>query len=119
MILISQVDAVLRTAGHERAIALHALAALAVVLQYPMSLGYDSKQPDPRWQTLLFIELPTGQVSWHIHKDDLPLFDSLPQNQIIWDGHTREERDTRIQNHFTQCLLSSQTGTKSPTDIPR
>jgi len=105
MILISQIDNVLRIAGHERAIALQALAASALLLGYPISLGIDPKSLDPRWANLLFIELPTGQVSWHIHREDLMLFENLPQNQIVWDGHTREERDERIQNHYNKCSI--------------
>lgn len=46
----------------------------------------DPKEPD--WP-VAFIELPTGQVSWH-----------LPQHPNAWDGHTTEEKYDRIRKWF-------------------
>lgn len=42
---------------------------------------------DERWGVVAYIELPTGQVSWHIESPD-----------IKYDGHTYEQKHQRIQN---------------------
>jgi hypothetical protein len=46
------------------------------------------KKWDHRWGVVAFIELPTGQVSWHIESPD-----------IKYDGHTTEEKYKRIQEY--------------------
>jgi len=47
--------------------------------------------PDqPEWP-VVFIELPTGQVSWHI-----------AQHGREWDGHTTEEKYSRIRKLLQQ-----------------
>src|SRR5690349_5330413 len=47
---------------------------------------------DPEWRTIVFIDGPTGQLSWHLHDSDVPLFDGLPRGPNSWDGHTTEEK---------------------------
>lgn len=49
------------------------------------------------WRWIVFINLPTGQVSWHIHDSELPGFNHL--HRIcgrVWDGHTTEEKYARL-----------------------
>jgi len=49
------------------------------------------------WRWIVFINLPTGQVSWHIHDSELPLFDHLYRIcGRVWDGHTTEEKYRRL-----------------------
>lgn len=49
------------------------------------------------WRWIVFVDLPTGQVSWHIHDSELALFDHVPRIQgRIWDGHTTEEKYDRL-----------------------
>lgn len=50
-------------------------------------INYDS-MPEPTgtdWP-VVYIELPTGQVSWH-----------MPPHKHQWDGHTNEEKSKRIE----------------------
>jgi hypothetical protein len=56
---------------------------------YEAGIRIDPKEPE--WP-VVFIELPTGQVSWH-----------LPQHAKAWDEHTTDEKYTRIW-----ALLSSE-----------
>ena len=49
---------------------------------------------EPEWP-VVFIELPTGQVSWHI-----------PQHTQSWDGHNKEEKYERC-NKFISLELDS------------
>lgn len=51
---------------------------------------------DPEWRTIVFIEGPTGQLSWHLHDSDVPLFDGLPRGPNSWDGHTTPEKYERV-----------------------
>jgi hypothetical protein len=51
-------------------------------LGYPCGIRLDPEQPG--WP-VAFIELPTGQVSWHI-----------PQYPAVWDGHSTQEKFRRI-----------------------
>ena len=40
---------------------------------------------EPEWP-VLFIELPTGQASWH-----------MTQHPTPWDGHTNDQKEERIR----------------------
>lgn len=51
---------------------------------------------DPEWRTIVFIDGPTGQLSWHLHDSDVPLFDGLPRGSNTWDGHTTAEKYERV-----------------------
>lgn len=52
---------------------------------------------DPKWMWIVFIEIPRGQLSWHIHESERSLFDFLPILQDEpWDGHTMDQKYGRI-----------------------
>ena len=45
------------------------------------------------WRWIVFIDLPTGQVSWHIHDPEMSQFAHLvPHQGREWDGHTTEDK---------------------------
>lgn len=48
-----------------------------------VGIGIDPAEPD--WP-VVYIELPTGQVSWH-----------MPAHPREWDGHTTEQKYARIR----------------------
>jgi len=49
------------------------------------------------WRWIVFIDLPTGQSTWHIHDSELAMFDHLPRFQgRKWDGHTTPEKYARL-----------------------
>lgn len=54
----------------------------------PSGIRLDPEEPE--WP-VMFFELPTGQVSWH-----------LPQHVRPWDGHTNEEKHDRIVASHTR-----------------
>ena len=54
--------------------------------------GVDSLQ-DPEWP-ILYIDLPTGQVSWHIPAKELT--GKWPTYNKKWDGHTLKEKRERL-----------------------
>lgn len=51
---------------------------------------------DPEWLTLVAIDLPTGQVSWHFHDSDAHLVAELPTYPGSWDGHDTPEKYRRV-----------------------
>lgn len=48
------------------------------------------------WHGCVYIDLPTGQVSWHFHDSHAHLFAGLPPYAGSWDGHTTEEKYERL-----------------------
>lgn len=48
------------------------------------------------WHQCVYIDLPTGQVSWHFHDSQAYLFDGLPPYQGAWDGHDTPEKYRRL-----------------------
>lgn len=48
------------------------------------------------WHGCVYIDLPTGQVSWHYHDSQSHLFDSIPHYLSAWDGHDTVEKYRRL-----------------------
>ena len=72
--------------------AVMALAKLAIQQGYKVGLRKDPNEPD--WPVLM-IDLPTGQVGWHIKKQDL--MGLWPDYEKEWDGHSLEEKRDRME----------------------
>lgn len=51
---------------------------------------------DITWEQCVYIDLPTGQVSWHFHDSEAHLFEGLPAYTKAWDGHTTEQKYERL-----------------------
>lgn len=80
----------LTAAYRERA---HLVALLAA--EHPSVWAIDANEPD--WR-VVYLDLPTGQASWHISPNDWDLFGHVPQSDAgIWDGHTTEQKYERIR----------------------
>jgi len=82
----------LNAAYRERA---HLVALLAAI--YPSHIG-PAPDTDPSW-SIVYVQLPTGQASWHIARSDMPLFAHVPTSdptKTHWDGHTTAEKYERI-----------------------
>jgi hypothetical protein len=76
-----------------------AIARLAIANGWRAGLGShqgDDLTWDPEWRTIVFIDLPAGQVSWHLHDGEVALFEGLPPYAGTWDGHTTEEKYARV-----------------------
>jgi hypothetical protein len=48
------------------------------------------------WHGCVYIDLPTGQVSWHFHDTHAYLFRDLPSYAKPWDGHSTPEKYARL-----------------------
>ena len=52
------------------------------------------------WHGCVYIDLPTGQVSWHYHDSQSSLFYGLPKYNGAWDGHDTPEKYARVLQAF-------------------
>ena len=55
----------------------------------------------PEWHGCVYIQLPTGQVSWHFHESQEYLFAELPRKGAGWDGwdgHDTDEKYRRVNS---------------------
>lgn len=52
----------------------------------------------PEWFGCVYIDLPTGQASWHFHTSHTHLFADLPPYTGKWDGHSTPEKYERLAN---------------------
>ena len=50
----------------------------------------------PDWNGCVFIDLPTGQISFHYHVSEAHLFDHLPPYTKDFDGHDKKTVLSRI-----------------------
>jgi hypothetical protein len=48
------------------------------------------------WRWIICIHSPAGQLTWHIHDSELPMFYHLPERDNHWDGHSTEEKYERL-----------------------
>lgn len=81
----------LNAAYRERA---HLVALLAAI--YPAEFR---ENPDPDYADwpIIYVDLPTGQASWHISPADVGLFSGIRfGTDAEWDGHTTEAKYDRI-----------------------
>lgn len=88
----SGADDALNSAYTERTNLVALLAAI-----YPS--GWDYADPAcPDWP-VVFIDLPTGQASWHISREDWWICACIPRRHgAEWDGHTTAQKYQRIRD---------------------
>ena len=67
--------------------------AVALARLFPSWVDIDLGESD--W-LVLYVQLPTGQVSWHFSPSDRDLLDGITVGGETWDGHTTEEKYARL-----------------------
>lgn len=90
----------LRALYRERA---HLVAVLAA--RYPARLA-DNDEAEPEL-AVLYLHTPAGQITWHVHPDDLDLFAHVPWADgldvlTMFDGHDKPEALARLQRLIAQ-----------------
>lgn len=89
-----------RVAYRERNRVVIALAHMA--LQLGFRAGVAEHEPkegetwDPTWNMAIRIDLPDGQVSWHVPDDQKHLLCNLPAYKGEYDGHDSVEKYARL-----------------------
>jgi hypothetical protein len=69
--------------------------AMHVALELGINAGVKNDPNEPHWP-LVFIDLPTGQVSWHVL-----------EYQEDWDGHDTAEKYRRCQEYSHSVLIKA------------
>jgi hypothetical protein len=74
------------------------IARLALEHECLVGVGKDPVEIDAAWQHVVFIELPTGQVTWHVHADEIKQYFNWcpPWRGDPWDGHTTAQKYARV-----------------------
>lgn len=76
------------------------LVRMALALGWRAGVGRHADEPgetwEPDWRTIIFIDLPTGQVSWHFHDSETELLAGLPAYMGAWDGHDTARKYRRV-----------------------
>jgi phosphodiesterase/alkaline phosphatase D-like protein len=86
---MSQTESSPDQAYHDRNLVVQLAAKLAI--QCGLKAGIRERQG--QWP-ILYIDLPTGQVSWHIPADEL--IPGLPDFPDSWDGHDLKTKRNRL-----------------------
>jgi hypothetical protein len=84
-------------AERDRCVAL--IARLAHALGFRVGLGEHPAEDttwEADWRTIVFVDLPSGQISWHIRAHERAWFEGLPPYAGKWDGHSTEEKYRRV-----------------------
>lgn len=74
------------------------IAAHLAALSCGIASGFRLDPKEPEWP-VIFFELPTGQVSWHVL-----------QHQQAWDGHTTAQKHERIRAVIEQERAADEEG---------
>jgi len=92
--IFKKVEGEKQGAYQERNLLVSALSKL-----FPAYIAYhpEDEEWEDDWRTIIFIDLPTGQVSWHIHDSEKGLFSHLQETRNDWDGHTTKEKYKRLK----------------------
>ncbi|MBP7823564.1 hypothetical protein KA050_04395, partial [Candidatus Gracilibacteria bacterium] len=80
-------------AYHERDMLVCTLTKL-----FPAYLARHSEEEEWEydWRWIVYIDIPTGQVSWHIHDSERAMFDHLEVKENNWDGHNTQRKYERL-----------------------
>lgn len=66
--------------------------------QKGFTVGWKEDREDPFF-VILFVDLPTGQVSWHVPCEEIDL-SQWPQYRGNWDLHSTEEKRVRLSKYL-------------------
>lgn len=72
------------------------MARMALMLGWRVGLARHEGEWEEDWRHIVFIDSPAGQLSWHYHDSEHHLYRHLPEYITSWDGHSTEEKYTRM-----------------------
>ena len=76
-------------------------ASMALALGWKAGVGQHEDEPgkewDADWRTLVMVETPEGQASWHFHDSHNHLVKHLPSYVAKWDGHDTPTKYARLE----------------------
>jgi hypothetical protein len=78
------------------------IARMAIVLGFKAGVTRTAIEGwSEDWHGCVYVELPTGQASWHFHDSQAYLFEGLPSYEGKWDGHTTPQKYERVGAAFS------------------
>lgn len=73
----------------------HLVAAMAHL--FPSGIrATDIEGWEPDWNGCVYVDLPTGQISYHYHDSQASLFANLPPYTKPWDCHDKDVVHSRL-----------------------
>ena len=71
------------------------VAALSRITGWPT---WTATAPDAEGFSIVYIESPAGQLSWHVQDSEMEQFGPLLKGYVgaSWDGHSTEEKYARL-----------------------
>lgn len=67
---------------------------------FPAYLGKhpeEDKEWEDDWRNIVFLNIPSGQCTWHVHDSEMWMFKHLEFVETAkWDGHTTAEKYERL-----------------------
>lgn len=72
------------------------VAALSKLFPSSIERHPDNEVWEADWRWIVFIDLPTGQITYHIHDSELVNYNHLHTEGRKWDGHSTDEKYKRI-----------------------
>jgi hypothetical protein len=92
-----ELEAAKNSAYQERDKCVSLIAHMALAMGFAVGLARHTGDPwEDDWRNIVFVELPTGQVSWHVHDSEMHMFCDLPRYTKPWDGHSTSEKYHRV-----------------------
>jgi hypothetical protein len=95
VIVVENLNHVLRNVYAERNRLAQALAKMSMEMEYNVGIKDDKEDKD---YVILYIDLPTGQVSWHIPKKEL--IGKFPEYNGNWDSHDTKSKIERVVEYI-------------------
>jgi len=100
-LMIEQITAAKDGAYLERTQCVTLIARMAIALGLRAGVAKTAIEGwSDDWHGCVYIDLPTGQVSWHYHDSQAALFAGLPAYAGKWDGHDTPEKYRRVEAAF-------------------
>jgi hypothetical protein len=95
------------------------LAALAITFGWKAGTARTAIEGwSEDWHGCVYIDLPTGQVSWHFHDSQAHLFSFLPAYDGKWDGHDTPQKYKRL-SALAAFVPAAKEGTTEPRALWR
>lgn len=83
---------------HQRNMLALALAKHTLELGLEAGIGIDPDEPSPDWRFVLYIDVPGGQLSYHLAPHEVAMFtDQLPSYSKRWDGSSKDQHHHLIE----------------------
>lgn len=93
----------------------HLVALLAAL--YPSTWNFSDPE-NPEWP-VVYVQLPTGQASWHIDPVDWWMFGGVKKDPAVqWDGHSTRAKYRRITALTLQIVKGTLPRPPTPERTP-